>query len=454
MNAEPTISTTGSPATDTDAAQSGPRTDPRLARRAVISGTFGTALEWFDFAVYGTLSATLFPDLFFPTADENVALLASFATFGAGMAARPLGGIFFGTLGDRIGRRNVLMFTLVLMGTASVLIGFLPTYASIGVLAPTLLVLLRFLQGFALGGEATGVQVLVVEHAPHGLRGLFGGILATGSPVAQTLASVTLTVLALVLSEDAFADWGWRVPFLMGVLLLATGAFIRRNIEETPAFKLHQAAASSAPTQAKALAVLVERPGTVAKLVLAWAASAGLFWICVTYAVSYMTHELGYKNSSSFALLVVANLISVPAAMLGGAASDRVGRKRVFLIGLALQGVAAACMFPILNTMSFAASVAVIALALCGIQVTAATQAAFFAEALPTRMRYTGSALGMTFAGLLFGAPIPFLAAWIFQHSENGTLALTTIGLGLVALSTVATLFLPENSRERLDAQR
>lgn len=429
--------------------------DPRIARRAVISGTFGTALEWFDFAVYGTLSATIFPQLFFPPGNEDAAILASFATFGAGMAARPLGGVVFGTLGDRIGRRNVLMFTLILMGTASVLIGLLPTYGTVGILAPTLLVLLRFMQGFALGGEASGAQVLVVEHAPNKLRGLFGGILATGSPVAQTLASVTLTVLALTLSEDAFATWGWRVPFLLGVLLLATGIFIRRRIEETPAFKDSKAAAveKKAP-QARALAVLAERPGTVAKLIAAWAASAGLFWVCVTYAVNYMTHELGYENSVSFELLVVANLISVPAAILGGISSDRFGRKRVFLFGLTLQGIAAGAMFPVLNTMNFPVSVAIIALALCGIQITAATQAPFFAESLPTSMRYTGSALGMTFAGLIFGAPIPFIAAWIFQNTANGTLALTLIGLGLVATSIIATLLLPEHSKELLDAER
>ncbi|MDR2254426.1 MAG: MHS family MFS transporter [Arthrobacter sp.] len=427
--------------------------DPKVAQRAVVSGTFGTALEWFDFAVYGTLSATLFPQLFFPAVDANTALLASFATFGAGMLARPLGGVVFGALGDRIGRRNVLMFTLVLMGVSSVLIGLLPTYQSVGIAAPALLVLLRFLQGFALGGEATGVQVLVVEHAPKTRRGLFGGILATGSPVAQTLASVTLTVLALVLSDEAFAAWGWRIPFLMGVLLLVTGVFIRRRIEETPSFKESQRLAQeTAVPQEKALAVLKKHPWTVVRLVGAWAASAGLFWICVTYAVSYMTKELGYDKSISFGLLVFANLISIPAAILGGYFSDRVGRKRMFLIGLGLQGIAAATMFPIMNSMSFVASVAIISLALCGIQVTAGTQAAFFAEALPTSMRYTGSALGMTFAGLIFGAPIPFIAAWIFQHSTNGTLALTGIALGLVVLSVVATLLLPERANRSLDS--
>lgn len=428
-----------------------PSFDPKTARTAVVSGTFGTALEWFDFAVYGTLSATLFPALFFPSFDENTAILASFATFGAGMVARPFGGVVFGALGDKIGRRNVLMFTLVLMGAASVLIGLLPTYAMVGIVAPTLLVVLRFLQGFALGGEATGVQVLVVEHAPTAHRGLYGGILATGSPLAQTFASLTLTGLALFLSDEAFASWGWRIPFLMGVLLLIVGVFIRRRVEETPAFKENQKkAAASAIPQERALAVIAKKPGTVIKLVLAWAASAGLFWISVTYAVNYLTKELGYDNSITFGLLLIANLISIPAAVLGGRLSDYIGRKKTFLLGLTLQGIAAASMFPIMNSMNYPASVAIIALALCGIQITAGTQAAFFSESLPTRMRYTGSALGMTLAGLIFGAPIPFVAAWIFQNTENGTLALTAIGLSLVAISFIATLLLPERFKQPL----
>lgn len=428
-----------------------PTFDPKTSRRAVVSGTFGTALEWFDFAVYGTLSATLFPTLFFPAYSENTAVLASFATFGAGMVARPLGGIVFGALGDRIGRRNVLMFTLVLMGAASVLIGLLPTYAMVGVLAPTLLVVLRFLQGFALGGEATGVQVLVVEHAPSDRRGLYGGILATGSPLAQTFASLTLTGLALFLSEEAFANWGWRIPFLMGVLLLVVGVIIRRTIEETPAFKESQKrAAESAVPQERALSVIAKKPGTVIKLICSWAASAGLFWICVTYAVNYLTSVLGYERDITFGLLLIANLVSIPAAILGGRFSDRIGRKKMFLVGLTLQGIAAATMFPIMNSMNYPASVAIIATALCGIQITAGTQAAFFAEALPTTMRYTGSALGMTLAGLFFGAPIPFVAAWIFQNTENGTLALTCIALGLVILSVIATLLLPERYKSAL----
>ncbi len=421
------------------------------ARRAVVSGTFGTALEWFDFAVYGTLSATVFPLLFFPGFDSNTAILASFATFGAGMMARPLGGIIFGALGDKIGRRDVLMITLVLMGVSSVLIGLLPTYATIGIFAPTLLVLLRFLQGFALGGESTGAQVLVVEHAPDGRRGLFGGLLATGSPLAQSFAALTLTGLAFFLSEEAFNSWGWRLPFLMGVGLLVVGVYIRRKLEETPAFQeSKKLAAEQAIPQERALAVVTKHPLTILRLIGACAAMAALFWICVTYAVNYLTSVLGYDKSVTFAVILVANAVSIPAAIFGGWVSDKIGRKKAFLLGLVLQGIAAGTMFPIMNSMNIVATTAIISLALCGIQINAGTQAAFFAESLPTSMRYTGSALGMTLGGLIFGAPIPFVAAWVFQHNSNGSAVLTIIAISIVALSMIATLTLPERYKSRL----
>jgi MFS family permease len=428
-----------------------PEFNRKTARRAVLSGTFGTALEWFDFAVYGTLSATVFPALFFTALTADTALLASFATFGAGIIARPIGGVFFGYLGDRLGRRNVLMATFVLMGAASVLIGLLPTASTIGIWAPILLVVLRFLQGFSLGGEASGVQVLVVEHAPRDHRGIYGGVLATGSPLAQSFASITLTVLAFVLSDEQFSAWGWRVPFLMGVLLLVVGVFIRRRIEETPAFvESKKKAVEHAVPQEKPLAVLSKHPGTVLKLIGTWAAAAALFWICVTYGVSYLTGELGYDKSISFGLLLIANLVSIPAAVLGGHLSDRIGRKKTFLLGLVLMLVAAATMFPIMNTMNFPASVAIVTVALCGIQICAGVQPALFAEAVPTTMRYTGSALGMSGAALIFGAPIPFVAAWIFQNTDNGTMALTLLAAGIVLLSIVSTLLLPERTKTAL----
>lgn len=452
-------------------------------RRAVVSGTFGTALEWFDFAIYGTLSATIFPQLFFPTMDENTALLASFATFGAGMAARPLGGLVFGALGDYLGRRTVLMMTLVLMGLASAAIGLLPTYNQVGILAPMLLVALRFLQGFSLGGEASGAQVLVAEHAPNSKRGLYGGILATGSPIAQSLAALVLTGLAFLLTEEAFNSWGWRIPFIMGLALVFIGAYIRNSLEESPAFKAAKAeeqaktgrilesdpkseleyAAEKALNDEKggvahgdggpgrALAIIVKEPYTILRLLMSYAALASLFWITVTYGVSYLTSNLGYDNSVSFGLMLIANLVSIPAAVLGGQLSDKIGRKNAYLLGHGIMLIGAFSMFPIMNSMNYIASVAIISFSLIGIQIAAATQTAFWAEALPTKMRYTGSAISLTFGALIFGAPTPFLAAYIMQQTGS-TLAISLYAGVMVLIAIVGTLLLPERFKEGLRA--
>ncbi|MFJ5979225.1 MFS transporter [Pseudarthrobacter oxydans] len=193
------------------------------ARRALASGTMGSALEWFDFAVYGALSATVFPTLFFNQMDPAMGLLASFATFGIGFFARPLGGIFFGFLGDKLGRRKILLVTFLSMGGASLIIGVLPPYSAVGLLAPLALVLMRFIQGFALGGEATGAQLMTMEHAPQDRRAFYGALIAMGSPVSQVLANLTLAVLSATLSPEAFLEWGWRIPFLLSILGTAEG---------------------------------------------------------------------------------------------------------------------------------------------------------------------------------------------------------------------------------------
>ncbi|MFB7222769.1 MFS transporter [Streptomyces sp. NPDC056227] len=415
------------------------------ARRAVASGALGSALEWFDFSVYGALSATVFPQLFFPGMEPGAALLASFATFGVGLVARPLGGLVFGLLGDRFGRRNVLMATLLLMGAASVLIGALPTYAAVGIVAPAALVILRFLQGFALGGELTGSQLMVMEHSPSRRRGIAGALMSVGSPISQVLATVTLTALAAGLSEEQFISWGWRVPFLMSVAIIAVGYYIRHRVEETPAF-LAQEEKPARP----AGGLLREHWKTVGLLVLAWAAPGALYYITVTFATSYLTGQLGFERSSTFGLMVVANSVSVSASLLGGWSSDRIGRKRVLFIGLALLLAFLIPFFLILDTRNWWLAAFAITGALCGVQFMTGCQGAFYAEALPTPVRYTGSALGLTGGNMVFAAPAPFLATWLMQISDNGTLLVTAYGLLTILVSGVAIKLLPDRTGRRL----
>ncbi len=416
------------------------------ARRAVISGALGSALEWFDFSVYGALSATVFPQLFFPDLAPGAALLASFATFGVGLVARPLGGLVFGMLGDRFGRRNVLMFTLLLMGAASVLIGVLPTYARVGIAAPAALVVLRFLQGFALGGELTGSQLMVMEHSPNRRRGIAGALMSVGSPISQVLATLTLTGLAAWLTEDQFAGWGWRVPFLMSVALIAVGYYIRHRVEETPTFL-----ASEGKSEQAARGLLRQHWKTVTLLVLAWAAPGALYYIMVTFATSYLTGRLGFDKSSTFGLMVVANSISIGASLLGGWSSDRIGRKRVLFTGLAVLLAFLVPFFLILDTGNWWMAALVITGALCGVQFMTGCQGAFYAEALPTPIRYTGSALGLTCGNMVFAAPAPFLATWLMQISGNGTLLVTGYGLLTILVSAFAIRLLPDRTGRQLE---
>lgn len=413
------------------------------ARKAVVSGAVGSALEWFDFSVYGTLSATIFPALFFPELTPAVALLASFATFGAGFFARPLGGLVFGALGDRVGRKKVLTWTLLLMGIASTLIGVLPTYAMVGFVAPLLLVTLRFLQGFGLGGEATGSQLLAMEHAPEGKRGLYGALMAIGSPISQVIATVALTVLASALSAEAFSSWGWRIPFLLSVLLILVGVYIRMKVSETPLF-LEEERLEKKTAKPKALAVFRAHPRTIVLLVLTWSASATVFYICVTFAVSYLTGTLGMSNGISFSLLLTANALSVGAGVLGGRLSDRIGRRKVFAIGTVGLFLALLLLFPLLDLKNWWASAAVISLALCSVQLNAGVQPAFYAEALPTSMRYTGSAMGYTLANLVFSAPTPFVATFLLSVFGGNTIAVTAYGILIVIISAVALRLMPE----------
>lgn len=412
------------------------------ARRALVSGTMGSALEWFDFAVYGALSATVFPALFFNQMDPATGLLASFATFGVGFFARPLGGIVFGHLGDKLGRRKILLVTFLSMGLASLVIGFLPPYSAVGLVAPLLLVLMRFIQGFALGGEATGAQLMTMEHAPADRRAFYGSLMAMGSPISQVLANLSLVFLTTTLSDESFMAWGWRVPFFLSILLIMVGIYIRLKVEETPIFK--EGVQELARESISPLAVIRSHGVSIVRLMFSYSPIILTFYIVSVFGISYMTSK-GFARSETFAIVMTANLLSVVAIWWGGRVADVYGRRKVLFIGGAVTVGAALVFFPIVDLHSFPLALLVVSVALCGAQFGNAGHGALFAEAFPTHMRYTGSALALTGGNLIFAAPTPFVASWLMSLGQ-GTLPVTVFWIGMMSAALI-NLYLMREGR-------
>lgn len=419
-------------------------------RRAVASGALGSALEWFDFAVYGALSATLFPALFFSNLGENGALLASFATFFVGFLARPLGAFVCGWAGDRFGRRPVLLGSFMAMGIASLIIGLLPTGQ--GIVIATILVLMRFVQGFSLGGEATGAQLMTMEHAVGSRRGILGSFMNIGSPISQVLANITLAVLSTTLSQADWEAWGWRLPFIAAIGLVIVGLFIRLKLEETRAFKVQQEAIKRDAGEQKkvnGLTVLKSQPLTVVKLVLHWAPFAQTFYIVAIYGLSYMTKQGGFSAGDGFTTLMIANFVSIFAGVFGGWTSDRLGRKPIMYIGCAIMFVGVLAFFPAVNSGSMVLATIAATIALSGVQFGFGAQPAFFAEQFPTATRFTGSALALTLSGLIFAAPAPYLAAALAQTGPNSYWLVMGVNLAIIVMSVVVTRTLTDKNRHR-----
>ncbi|QGY79289.1 MFS transporter [Sphingorhabdus lacus] len=414
-----------------------------MPRKAAFSSAMGSVLEWLDFTAYGVVSATVFPKLFFPTLDPNSALLASFATFGVGFFARPAGGVLFGLLGDRIGRKQVLMITFLLMGFSSLLIGLMPPYAVIGIWAPILIVALRFMQGFALGGEATGAQLFTMEHAPADKRGLFGSFINLAAPASQVLANGLLFAIAATMSELQFESFGWRIPFLLSIFLIVLGAYIRTRVTETPAFKALKERQSQIRSNEQEKSDRKNWP-TIIRLILFWAAPCTCYYVVTVFSISYLGSQNDLPKQTIFLCLMAANAVAVCLTLAGGYASDQFGRKPALITAALVVLAVMPFYFSIMNTGNALFVFAAMSLVVGAIQAQSGILPAFFAEQFPTSSRYSGSALAYTGANLIFAGPTPFVATWVMHESRGGTYWLTAICMALIVISFAALLASPE----------
>ncbi|MDQ0688765.1 MHS family shikimate/dehydroshikimate transporter-like MFS transporter [Streptomyces achromogenes] len=414
-------------------------------RRVALSGMLGTAVEFYDFLVYGTVAALVFGELFFPGADPAVGTIAAFGTFAAGYVARPIGGIVFGHFGDRLGRKNMLLLTMGLMGGASFLIGVLPTYDTAGVWAPVLLITLRVVQGIAIGGEWGGATLMVVEHAGERRRGLWSSFTQMGAPLGS-LISASVVALVSTLPKDQFAAWGWRVPFLLSVLLLGVGLFVRLKVVESPLFA--EVKKDRAESRLPILDVL-RRPKPV---LLACCVGIGAFTaqsLLTSYLIAYAT-GIGYTRPQVLTALTVSAAVALVVLPCASALSDRVGRRPVVLSGAILS---AATAFPVLALVDSRSSGALILAVVIGHGISQSLMygplGALFSEMFGTRVRYTGASLGYQGATLVGAGFSPLIAGSLVASSGNGTpVALLLCGGSLITALTV--WFVRETSRTSL----
>ncbi|WP_345624648.1 MFS transporter [Streptomyces ziwulingensis] len=425
-----------------------PSSDIRQLRRVALSGLLGTTVEFYDFLVYGTLAALVFGDLFFPGADPAVGTIAAFGTFAAGYVARPLGGIVFGHFGDRVGRRSMLLLTMVLMGCGSFLIGLLPTYDAIGVWAPVLLVALRVVQGLAIGGEWGGATLMVVEHAERtrgSRRGLWSSSTQLGAPLGSVL-SAGVVALVSALPDDDFRSWGWRIPFLLSIVLLAVGLFVRLKVAESPLF----VRAERAPAGRPPLLEVARRPLPVLRAagvgIGAFTAQSLLTGFMISYAVDH-----GYSRPQvlwAVTLASCAALLVLPAA---SALSDRVGRRPVVLAGAVAS---AALAFPVLALVDSGSPGLLILALVLGHGIAQSTMyaplGALLTEMFGTRVRYTGASLGYQGATLIGAGFSPLIASSLLASSGGGSTPVSLLLCGGAAVTALTVWRLRETRADAL----
>jgi MFS family permease len=418
--------------------------------RAVIASTIGTTIEWYDFFLYSTVTGLVFAKLYFPQSEPLVGTLQAFTIYAVGFAARPVGAAIFGHWGDRLGRKSALIATLLLMGVATFLVAFVPTYESIGVWGAVLLTVLRFIQGVGVGGEWGGSVLLAMEWARNDQeRGFVASWPQFGVPAGLFLAN--LAVLAFsALSGDQFLSWGWRVPFFLSILLIAVGLWIRLGILETPTFA--RLVVDDKVERAPILAVLRQHPKEIVLTALARMAEQAPFYIFTAFVFTYGTTAVGTSRDLLLAAVMLAAVISFVTVPLAGHLSDRYGRKRVYMLGAVLTGVYGFAYFGLLNTGVTGLIFLAVAVSLIPHDIMYGPQAALIAECFTGRLRYSGSSLGYQLASVIAGGPAPLIAAALYAEYRSG-MAIALYILACAVISLIATAMLPDYTNRDISAE-
>jgi MFS family permease len=418
------------------AAPAAPAAARASTRRILLAAMVGTAVEFYDFYIYATAASLVFGVLFFPASSASMQQLAAYASFGVAFLARPLGASVFGHFGDRVGRKSTLVASLLLMGGSTLAIAFLPTYASAGWLAPALLCLLRFGQGFGLGGEWGGAALLAVENAPPGYRARYGMFPQLGAPIGFVASNGLFMLLGLTLTPAQFERWGWRLPFLASALLVGVGLWVRLRIGETPAF---DAALAEAPPAEVPLAELLRahlRPliaGTFAVV-----ACYAIFYLTTAFALGYGTTQLGYARETFLGVQLGAILFMAAGIVLAGYWSDRATPRRVLMVGCALTVPAGLLLGPLMGSGSLALIGLFLSLALLLMGLVYGPLGAFLPALFPARVRYSGASLAFNVGGILGGALSPLIAQALAERGGLFPVGLYLSGAALVSLLALA----------------
>jgi MFS transporter, MHS family, shikimate and dehydroshikimate transport protein len=389
--------------------------------RVLISSFIGSVVEWYDFLLYGTASALVFNVLFFPELSAAAGTIAAFGTLAVGYVARPLGGIVFGHFGDRIGRKRMLVASILLMGLSTLGIGLLPTFDQIGIWAPVLLILLRLVQGFAVGGEWGGAVLMTLEHARVGRRGLWSSVAQIGSPAGLLLSTAAFSLVA-ALPEDQFLSWGWRLPFIATVVLIGVGLFIRLGVAESPVFEQAASAATDRP-KAPILTLLREQPRDTLLATLIGFGPFAANSVLISFVVAYAT-QVGFTRAEALNGLIIGSVASMIGVPIFAALSDRIGRRPVYISGALLLALNSFLLFPLVNTGSPGLLLLAFALGMGTHAVMFGPMGALLSEMFGTRTRYTGASVGYQVASVIGGGLAPLIAGSLLAAAGGAPNAL------------------------------